>query len=134
MRFRPFSSIKVEQVKKELRDDLAIIFGQLNPFLLQFNNIFNKGISIENLSMDIVTASVEVDSSGKPKTQLILSKANISELNGVIIINVQKNSPNDPFLSSAPFVEFQEGASSVEVKCLLGFPANVKYFVTFLLL
>lgn len=134
MKFRPFSSIKVEDVKNELRGDFSRIFGQLNPFLLQFNNIFNKGIGIDNLQLNIITALVEVDSTGKPKTQLVLSKEELEKFNGVLIINVQKTSANSPFLTSAPFLEIVENQNSIEIKKLFGFPADVKFFVTFLLI
>lgn len=133
MRIKPYSRLITEQIKsQDARDDFIMLFNALNSFLEQFNIIFNKNIDNENLKQNIFTIITEVDTNNVPKTELILQKGNLDRVNGVIIVRADPVNPNDPFLSSAPFCHFLEFESNIKVIKLLGFPANKRYRITFL--
>lgn len=133
MKIRPFSRIQLEQFSNNNKADFELITKFLNPFLEQFNILFDKNIDNQNLKQEIVQILVEVNTSGIPKTELIIKKGSVSKVNGIIIVRVDKTNPNDPYLTSAPFVEINELAENIEIKRLLGFPPDKKYYVTFLI-
>lgn len=134
MRLRNFSLITTEQFKSDAKQDLTVLAEQINSYLIQFNTLFNKNIDVDNLKIEIRQIIVEVDSSGKPKTNIIVNKGALERLNGVIPIRVEKTNLNDPFLTSAPFFEIVEQTNTFSIKSCLGFPANIRYIVTLLLI
>lgn len=133
MRIRSFNRINLEQIESQDKANFAVLINALNPFLEQFNVLFNKNIDFDNLKQVLQEAVVEVNSSGEPKTELILNKGILPRINGIQIVRVDKINPNDPFLNAAPFCEFVEFAENIKIKTLIGFPANKRYKITFLL-
>ncbi|MEO0271670.1 MAG: hypothetical protein ABIM30_01100 [candidate division WOR-3 bacterium] len=134
MRIRNYSNITTEQFKSEAKQDLIMLAEQLNGYLFQFNTLFNKNIDVDNLKIEIRQIIVEVDSSGVPKTNIIVNKGSLEKLSGVIPIRVEKMNLNDPFITSAPFFEIREETNTFRVVSCLGFPANIRYIVTLLLI
>lgn len=133
MKIRPFSRISVEQFSNNNKPDFELLMRFLNPFLEQFNLLFDKNIDKDNLKQEIVQTLVEVNTSGVPKSELVIKKGSVSKVSGCVISRVEKTNPNDPYLTASPFVEFIEGPEVIEIKRFYGFPPDKKYIVTFLI-
>lgn len=134
MRLQPYSEIDVRVFSSNNQPDMEKLAGLLNPFLSQFNRLFNKNIGLDNLSFSLITAIVEVDSNGVPKQSLILPKQDNVKFNGLVVIRVEKLNPNDTFITAYPFPELRELENGVQILKLLGVPANIRYRFTFLLI
>ena len=111
----------------DLIDKLAFV---LNSFMEQVNTEMNGNLDFENLSQDIVTFKVAVDSDGVPTTTDQI-RSSVANPQGILVIKVVDIDNPDDF-DALPFIHFTAGTSSqvIKIKVINGLIEDRPYNIT----
>ena len=121
--------IIVEDFPKDQQETVGKLSEILNNFMDEVVRLSQGNIGVDNLTRNIVTIDVTVDSNGKP---LGVSQINcgLNSYSGKNIINVQSLSGGDNVIS-APYLDCSfAGNGFVKVNKIIGLPANKKLRIT----
>lgn len=122
--------INVGDFSPENRADLSKIARSLNPFFDDVERILRKGLSVEdNLPFQYLEFIVEVDASGIPLNTLNLSTNLTTSIRGVITVDVE-SMVDGVYPNSFPLLITSKTLGKVEIKKIIGLPANTKFKFT----
>lgn len=122
--------INVGDFSTENRADLSKIARSLNPFFDDVERILRKGLSVEdNLPFQYLEFTVEVDASGIPLNTLNLSTNLTTSIRGVITVDVE-SMVDGVYPTSFPLLVTSKTSGKVEIKKIIGLPANTKFKFT----
>lgn len=100
----------------------------INPFMQEVVNLSNKNIGFENLSFNLISISIEVDSSGKPLQVNKMNVGNMTNPKGTIIIDAINLTNAANISNQAPFLYFTStGTNFVTINKIVGLIPNNKY-------
>jgi hypothetical protein len=120
--------IIVEDFPSDSREVVEKLASSLNPFFDQIGQILNKNVSIDNLSQEIKTFTVEVDATGKPKTTTSIKYSLKSTPQGIVCIRAIA-AQSGIYPTSSPFISFDidSTTNTLTIKNITGLPANTKF-------
>lgn len=121
--------IVVEEFDPDMQDTISKLSFSLNPLLEQITEAFNKNITFDNLNQDIISLTLEVDATGKPKASTQF-KYNLKNAPRAIIVGSAESSE----LTSAPFITYSVSNQVVTVNKVFGLPPDKKIRITVILI
>lgn len=125
--------INVGDFSPENRPDLSKIARSLNPFLDDVERILRKGLSVEdNLPFQYLDFITEVDANGIPLSAINLSTNLTTSIRGVIVVDVE-SMMDGIYPISSPLLITSKSLGKVEIKKIIGLPANTKFKITVLI-
>jgi hypothetical protein len=117
--------LNISDYSKNNQTDIANLARSLNPFMDDMERILRKGLSVEdNLPFQYITINVEVDSSSNVKTPLKITTSLTTTIKGCIVISA---SASNSYPTAAPFIAFTAINGILEIKKVIGIPANTKF-------
>jgi hypothetical protein len=130
MRLSNLKRITKEDFTDQDQDFIDKLGGILNPLLEQLSNGLNKNITIENLSREFITTTLEVDSNGVPKSPSQFKFSLATRIVGLHLIRVENLVNPGAYPSTAPFVHWSLNANIITIQKVNGLSANNKYRLT----
>ncbi|MFZ4411434.1 MAG: hypothetical protein ACOYOV_00025 [Bacteroidales bacterium] len=122
--------ININDFSESSRPDMTKLARSLNPFYDDIERAFRKGFTIEeNLPMQYQSITVTVDAGGIPTQRAVLNTS-LTSVRGCVIV---KAVSIDSFVTSAPFITFDQNNTTLEIKHVAGLPANKSFTLTLLL-
>jgi hypothetical protein len=113
------------------REDVGKLARSLNPFMDDVERLFRKGLTVEdNLQMEYITFTGEVDGTGTPKNTLQFTVNLTTNIKGCIVVNA--TNPN-VYPTSSPYVATSINGTNLQIKKILGLPADTKFEITLLI-
>lgn len=115
------------------RDQAALVSKlafALNPFLEQISTMFNKNIDFDNLNQEVINVTVELDSSGVPKTLTDIKSNLKTKVRGLVCIRAVNLENDGTFPTNAPFVSYTVLGNLTRIQHVTGIPANKRYTLT----
>ena len=101
----------------------------LNPFMREVTDVINGNIDFDNLSQNVITLEVTVDSNGKPVSNQINS--GVTNPKGFQVIRAINNTNPAVTVTGQPFIVFSpQGNEIVSVSKITNLQANNKYLLT----
>lgn len=120
--------LQVDEITEENRDDFRLMSELYNYFVEQVTNTVNGQIGIDNLTRELISVEVIVDSTGKPILGGTFSASTGMIGHNVIAANNLTNSTVYP--TSTPFVTYT-ATNTVQnlykINNITGLPANNKF-------
>jgi hypothetical protein len=111
---------------QELIDKLAY---SLNPFLEQISNAFNKNVTIENLSREFITITVE-NVSGNLKIPVQFKTNLTGRIQGLHVIRAENLTNPAIYPTQTPWVSWTINANILTAQKVTGIPDNNKFKLT----
>jgi len=102
----------------------------LNPFLEQISNAFNKNITLENLSREVLTVTVENDGSDVLKTTTQFKTNLTSRIQGLTIIKAENLTNPSVYPTASPWISWTINSNIITIKKVTGIQPNAKYRLT----
>lgn len=132
MKVNNLKRIVAEDFESDDQDLIRKLSFSLNPMLEQITQAFNKNIDFDNLNMEIMYLTVEVDSTGIPKSSTFIKNPLKTRIRGVTVINAE-NQSNSNLLTGSPFIAYTLVANGITVNQITGLSANCKYRLTLII-
>lgn len=134
MRLSNVRQIVAEDFPEEDRELITRLGGVLNYFMRQVVELANDNIDFENLTWDIVTVDLIVDSDGVPINNTRFSSSK-GLPRGLMVVSVQNRTNSANFVSATPFVQFTyQGNNLTKIDKVLGLNADEEYRLTVVVL
>lgn len=136
MKIQTFKRLTPEDAKPEDREIINKIADSLNVFADDLQNLVNnKNVSItDNLNMQWIDITVVVDSTGyATNPQKVQFKSSLNgRCRGISVERVDNLSNSNGFLTSAPFIQWNESGGIITINHFNGLSAATKYSITLL--
>ena len=125
--------INVNDYSSASKGDMDKLARSINPFFDDIVRALKKGLTVEaNLPFEYVTLEVEVNTSGVPKNNTLISSTLSATIKGCIVVSVQNLTDATP-LNGSPFVNYTLNGKVLTVSQVTGLPANKKYKLNLML-
>jgi len=122
--------IIAEDFAPEDREMISRLGGVLNYFMRQIVEILSENVDFDNLSWELTTIEVTVDSGGIP-TQLTRFQADVNSPRGLIIINARNQTNLTSYLTATPFISYTPlGGGVIRIDHVAGLNPDEKYRLT----
>ena len=111
-------------------DDHALIEKlafPLNSHMEQVRNLFSKGIDFDNLSQELITLTVQTDSTSRPISSLSFKSSLRNRIRGVVVISANITSSNTSYPQQAPFISFSQENNLVAINNIAGLAPETAY-------
>lgn len=120
--------LQVDEISDDNRDDFRLMSELYNYFVEQVTNTINGQIGIDNLTRELVTVEVTVDSNGNP-----ILGGTFSASTGMIghnVIRAENLTSSTVYPTSTPFLTYT-ATNTVQnlykIQNVTGLPANNKF-------
>lgn len=126
-----FRKIKKEDVAEEYKALIEAIGYSINSFADEVISGFNRRLTIkENLTQDIVSIEVTVNSSGIPITESKFKNTIGKSLQGIKVIKAENLTNTSTYPTTAPFISFTQNGELVTINHISGLQSGNKYRLT----
>jgi len=132
-RLPDFKRITKEDFPQEYRGLIERLALPINSHIEQVRNLFNGNISINNLTQEYVTLTIQTNSEGSPINTLKF-KTELSSVCGIIPISAKVTSQTNAFISQAPFITFSQNSTIITIDNISGLSPETTYEVVLLIL
>lgn len=116
--------------KEDFAPEYQELIGQLafplNSHMEQVRNLFNKGITFDNLAQELITLRVQTNDNGAPLNTLTF-KTSLNKIRGIQVISASVVTPVGTYLQTAPFISFSQNQTIVTINNIAGLGSNVTY-------
>lgn len=99
----------------------------LNSHMEQVRNLFSKGIDFENLSQEIITLTVQTNSTSKPISPLTFKTSLKNRVKGIMVISANITSSTNAYIQQAPFISFSQNNNIITINNISGLGSEVTY-------
>jgi len=125
--------IVAEDFKKEDRETVSRLGAILNHFVEQVVNAFDKRINFDNLTQELISYRVTVDSSGVPISNARI-KSTYTNAEGMLVLSANNLTNTNVYPDSAPFISFTpSGTGFYTINKINGLQANQEYRLNILI-
>lgn len=118
-----------EDFDAEYHDLIDKLSYAINPVIEQLASAFNKNITIENLSREIITVTVENKAGGDLKIPVQI-KTGLAKVQGIKVIRADNLTNITTYPVNAPFISWTLSTNIITVKKITGIQDDNKYNLT----
>lgn len=128
------TEIRAEDFPEDMRQSISILGGILNPFMQQLVELADGRVDFDNLTTNIRTLELNVDSDGKPIQNNKLQTGK-TQINGFQVIAATNLTNKAVTVTAQPFInDFTLlGGGLVQINEITGLPANSRFRLTILI-
>ena len=119
--------ITKEDFPSQYQDLIEKLSFPLNSHMEQVRNLFNKGIDFDNLTRELITLTVQTNSTSQPINKLTFKSNLRNRLKGINVISANITSSNTSYPSQAPFISFSQDNSIIYINNIAGLAPETTY-------
>lgn len=99
----------------------------INSHMEQVRNLFNKGIDFDNLTQELITLTVQTNSTSQPLNRITFKSNLTNRVRGIVVISANITSSNLTYPQSAPFISFSQNLNIVTINNISGLAPETTY-------
>ena len=116
--------IKAEDHPEEMQESINTIAAIINPFMQQVVDLSNKRVGFDNLTFNLTTFEIQLDSTGKVVGNNQINFGSTS-IQGFSIINAQNTANTSTTPTAQPFIAYSSGNNgTTKISKITGLPAG----------
>lgn len=119
------TKIRIDEIKKENREDVDKIARSLNPFMDDVYSQLNGNIGFENLNRILASVDVKIGSSGEVLNEPQIKTSSLkSKIAGLNVIYAENLTNSTTYPTNCPFISYSIGSGTIKILNVTGLPAN----------
>lgn len=116
-----------EDFPSQYHDLIEKLAFPLNSHMEQVRNLFNGNIDYQNLTQELITLSLQTNSTGQPINKQTFKSNLKNKVRGIIVISANITSSVLSYPQQAPFISFSQDSNLVTINNISGLAPETKY-------
>lgn len=126
--------INASDYSEEIRGDISKLAGELNYFMQDVVDAFDKNINFDNINMETLDIKISTNSSGIPLSTIVINTSDSKLILGIHVIRYTNNTNLANYATSAPFVSYTEQNNGYKISHVTGLRAGENYTLKLLII